>query len=96
MANHKSAIKRHRQSLKRRDRNRVAKTAIRTAIKDTRIAAQSGDKKKALELLAATEKMVAKSATRGIYHQKNASCKIGRLTVYVNATLKNPAQKTAA
>lgn len=95
MANHKSAIKRHRQSLKRRDRNRVAKAAVRAAIKDTRLAAQSGNKEKALELLAATEKMVAKSATRGIYHKKNASRKIGRLTVFVKASLDKPTQKSA-
>ncbi|MFM1849125.1 MAG: Ribosomal protein, partial [Pseudomonadota bacterium] len=45
MANHKSAIKRHRQSLKRRDRNRDARAAVRTAIKKVRALVAAGDEK---------------------------------------------------
>ena len=34
MANHKSAIKRHKQSLNRAARNRAARTRVKSAIKD--------------------------------------------------------------
>ena len=36
MANHKSAIKRHRQSLVRNDRNNIIRSTVRTAIKKVR------------------------------------------------------------
>lgn len=87
MANHKSAIKRHRQSLKRRDKNRTQRAAVRSAIKDTRVAAEAGDQKKALELLKAAERLIAKTAGRSLYHPRNASRKVSRLATFVNKTL---------
>ena len=83
MANLKSAIKRNRQSIKRRDRNRIVRTAVRTAIKDARVAAESGDKAKANELLKKAEKMIAKAANKKVYHGRNASRKISRLAIFV-------------
>ena len=44
MANHKSAIKRHKQSLKRRAQNRAMKTRIKNVVKTVREAVASGDK----------------------------------------------------
>lgn len=87
MANHASAIKRHRQSLKRRDRNRGKKAAVRNAIKDAREAAQAGDKAKATKLLHAAERMIASAGGRNVFHRRNASRKISRLTVFVNKSL---------
>ena len=43
MANHKSAIKRHRQSLLARARNRAVKTRVRNVIKAVRAALVGGD-----------------------------------------------------
>ena len=43
MANHKSALKHHRQSLKRRDRNRGHRARMRTAIKKFRAMIAAGD-----------------------------------------------------
>ena len=83
MANHKSAAKRYRQSIKRRDHNRDIKGAVRESIKDTRLAVAEGNKAKAKELLAKTEKMIAKATAKGIYHKSNAARKVGRLTVFV-------------
>lgn len=92
MATHKSAEKRHRQSLKRRDRNRVRRAAVRSAVKETRLAADSGDKKKALELLRSTERILAKSAGRKVLHSRSASRHMSRLAAYVNRKL---AEKSA-
>ncbi len=88
MANLKSAIKRNRQSIKRRDRNRTTRSAVRDAIKDTRAAVASGDKKKALEAFKKAEKLVAKAANKKVYHGANAARKISRLAVLVNNTGK--------
>ena len=47
MANHKSALKRHRQSLKLRARNRVVKTRIKNSVKAVREAVEQKDKEAA-------------------------------------------------
>ena len=90
MANHKSAIKRHRQSLKRRDANRSARSSIRTAIKNAREAAVSGDKTKASELMRVAQKAIARASAKGLYHQRNARRKISRLASAVAKTAAKP------
>ena len=54
MANHKSAVKQHRQDLKRRTRNRVHRARLRTAIKNCRKAIEAGDAETAKSLLGPT------------------------------------------
>lgn len=93
MANHKSAIKRHKQSLKKRDRNRTTKAAVRTAIKKTRAAAEAGDLESAKQLLVQAERLIAKASSKGMYHRKNAARKIGRLASLVS-TKAAPTQAT--
>ena len=44
MANHKQAIKRHTQSLKRKERNNYFKATCRTYLKEARLALAEGDK----------------------------------------------------
>lgn len=83
MANHKSAEKRHRQSLKRRDRNRNAKSTIRTAIKKVHQALEAGDATAARELAVKAERLAAKAAAKGILHKRNAARRVGRLTSMV-------------
>ena len=84
MANHKSAIKRHRQSLKRRDNNRSAKAAVRTALKNAAAAAQSGDKAEAQKLARAAESLMSKASKKGLFHKATLARKIGRLQASVN------------
>lgn len=85
MANHKSAEKRNRQNVKRRQRNRVIKAAVRTAIKRTRTAVEAGDKKEAQELLKKAERAVGKATAKGIYHKKTAARKVSRIAQLVAA-----------
>lgn len=84
MANHSSAEKRHRQSLRRRDRNRAIRSLCRSSAKKTTEVAAAGDLEKARELLRKTEKALASAATKHGLHKKNASRKISRLTKLVN------------
>ena len=85
MANHKSAIKRHRQSLKRRERNRNVKSTIRTSAKEVRALLASGDAKGAAEKVKVTERLLAKAAAKGILPLKTASRQISRLAARVAA-----------
>jgi len=78
MANHKSAIKRNRQNVRKNQRNKVAKGTLRGAVKKARAAITAGDKA-AKELLQTSEKLIAKAASKGIIKKKTASRMISRL-----------------
>lgn len=84
MANHKSAEKRNRQSQVRRLRNRANRSRMKTAIKNLNVAIESGNADEAKTMLAATVPVIAKTASKGTIHKKNASRKISRLTKKVN------------
>lgn len=84
MANTRSAKKRVRQSLKRRDRNRSHRSSMRTAIKELRTAVASGETQKAQELLPGTLGTVDSMATKGIIHRNAAARTKSRLTRAVN------------
>ena len=83
MANHVSAEKRNRQSIKKKLRNQKSKAAVRTAIKNFKAAANQ-DLQKARELLREAEKLIASAATKGIYNKKTAARSISRLSKALN------------
>ena len=80
MANTKSAQKRMRQALKRRARNRVHRSTMRTAVKKLRTAVDSGDTQTARDLLTPTLSIVDKTAQKGIIHANTAARTKARLT----------------
>ena len=84
MANHKSAEKRNRQAQVRRQRNRANRSKMKTAIKNLNEAIDSGNAEEAKTALAAAVPVIAKTASWGNIHKKNASRKISRLTKRVN------------
>jgi len=85
LATHKSAEKRDRQSVKRRERNIAAKSAIKTKIKAVLSAAETKDKEASAKALKIAIPALAKAAGKGVLHKKNASRKISRLTKRINA-----------
>jgi small subunit ribosomal protein S20 len=85
LANHKSAVKRDRQSKVRRERNVAAKSAIKTKIKSVLGAVEDKNKDISVKALKETVPSLAKAAAKGLIHKKNASRKISRLTRKVNA-----------
>ena len=85
MANHKSAIKRHKQSQKRAAINRAARTRVKNAIKAVRAAVTAGDKAQANTALSAAASVLAKAADKGSIHWKKAARKVSRLARAVNA-----------
>jgi small subunit ribosomal protein S20 len=88
MANHKSAIKRHRQSLKRRDANRSAKAEVRTALKKASSVTTAGKKDEALTATRQAESLMAKAVKKGRFHKKTLARKISRLTKQANKAAK--------
>lgn len=85
MANHKSAIKRHKQSLKQAARNRAARTRVKNVIKDVRTAIQAQNKEEAAKALSVATSVLDKAAGKGAIHWKKAARKISRLSRTVNA-----------
>jgi small subunit ribosomal protein S20 len=84
VANHKSAEKRNRQSQVRRIRNRSNKTRMKNAIKAVDSAIATGAQADAVAALSIAIPVIAKTATKGTIHKKNASRKVSRLTKRVN------------
>ena len=85
MANHKSALKRVRQTVKRRGRNRHVLTTMRSQIKRVRAAVEAGNADEAKACLTEAVRHLSRAADKGVIHRNQASRKIGRLTRAVNA-----------
>ena len=85
MANHPQALKRHRQSLKRRARNRHYRTLVRGAVKRVRAAIEEGSDKTVVEdLFRTAERTLHRVAQKGVISANTASRKIGRLAAAVH------------
>lgn len=85
MANHKSAIKRHKQDLKRAMRNRARRTRVKNVVKDVRAAIEGNDKALAEKALCTANSVVARAAGKGAIHWRKAARKVSRLARAVNA-----------
>jgi small subunit ribosomal protein S20 len=88
LANHQSAIKRHKQSEKRRLRNASTKSTLRTAVKKVTEAVASGKADEAATNLKSAVSLLDKAVTRGVLPRNTASRKISRLTVAVTGPKK--------
>ena len=84
---HPSAIKRHRQSLRRRARNQAVRSRVRGAIKKVRVAAEGpgASVEEAQKHLRGAERLLGKAVTAGVLHRNTASRHLSRLTRKVNA-----------
>lgn len=87
MANIKSQIKRIGTNEKARQRNASAKSAIRTASKKVRLAAEAKDLALAESLLVKAFSLIDKSVSDGVQHKNTASRQKAELQRLVN-TLK--------
>ena len=90
----KSGIKQHRQSLKRRDRNTIVKSDLKTQVKKITTFIDNNDLKAAEDILRETETKLKKAASKGVIKKKTASRKTGRLAKRVSRLAKT-AQATA-
>lgn len=79
MAIKRYAKKRHRQSLKRRERNRAVRSTTRTAIKRAVTAAEAGLQDEAAEAYRRAQRAIDVAARKGVMHKRAAARKKSRL-----------------
>jgi small subunit ribosomal protein S20 len=84
VANIKSQVKRNRTNERARLRNQSVKSAVRSAIRAFREAADAGDKEKAGELLVSTGRKLDKAASKGVIHKNQAANKKSALARALN------------
>jgi len=72
VASHESALKAHRQNIKRREHNRQLRTRLRGALRDIRAAIDSGNPANVKDALRTTISMVDKMAAKGLIHRNTA------------------------
>jgi small subunit ribosomal protein S20 len=80
MASHESALKAHRQSVKRRLVNRMHRSRLRSQVKKLRRAITTGDAAGARGMLVATLGLVDRSVKHGVLHRNSAARTKSRLT----------------
>ena len=78
MANHKSALKRARQSIVRQERNKTTRTQAKTLEKKVIIAKEAGDEN-LVDIFKQAQSAIHKAAKKNIFHKKTAGRKISKL-----------------
>ena len=73
MANIKSQIKRNRQNEKAHQRNKAAKSALRTNVRKFREAVDGGNVEEATTALRHATRQLDKAASKGIIHKNQAA-----------------------
>ena len=79
-----SVLKRHRQSERRRLRNRAVKSTFKPLVKKVLVSIGNEDREGAKTALAGAIKVLNKAASKGAIHKNTASRRISRLTKKVN------------
>jgi len=77
---HASAVKAHRQTVKRTERNRALRSKLRTALKSIRAAIDTGDTAAAKAALSQTVSLIDKMSGKGIIHDNAAGRYKSRIT----------------
>jgi len=86
MANHKSAIKRIRQTEKRRAYNRVWRSRARTFVKKARtLIGKRQDVPAAINATIEAVRELDKAASKGVIHKRNAARRKSRLMKQLNS-----------
>ena len=87
MANHKQAIKRHRQSLERRMRNRAVRTRVRRQMRLMRAAMDEGNADEVKKLLPGTMSVIDVGWRKGVFHRNSAARYKSRMTKQAQAII---------
>jgi small subunit ribosomal protein S20 len=85
MANHFSALKRARQTVKRTARNRANASQLRTKLRTLRETLVKGDKQVAEETFRQTVSALDKAIQKGVLHENTASRYKSRLSARLKA-----------
>jgi len=85
MANHKSSLKRIRQTEKKTERNRFYKTRLKNIVKAVHASIDEGNKETATEAMKVANTQIHKFVSKGILKKETAARKVSRLQKAVNA-----------
>ena len=85
MANIKSAEKRIKVTEKKTLRNKMIKSALKTAIKKFEVAVEANNKAEAATLYVEAARALDMSASKGVVHKNMAARKKSRLAAKLNA-----------
>lgn len=99
MAHSKSAIKRHRQSLRLREVNKARTTAAKTAVRKARDLLAEGKDEEAKAAVREAGAVLDRAAQKGVIHKNNAARRKSRLARMLKNGIpekKAPARKTRA
>jgi small subunit ribosomal protein S20 len=99
VAHSKSALKRHRQSLKRREANRARTTEARTAVRRARELIAEGKSDEAQAAVREASAVLDRAAQKGVLHRNNAARRKSRLAKMLKhgaPEKKTPARKSRA
>jgi small subunit ribosomal protein S20 len=85
VANIKSQIKRIRTNEVARLRNKSVKSSLKTAVRQFRTAADSGDREAALTALQSASRQLDKAASKGVIHPNQAANKKSAMAARANS-----------
>jgi small subunit ribosomal protein S20 len=85
VANIKSAIKRAKQNIKRREHNASARSMYRTFVKNVLKAVEAGDSEAAKAAYAKAQPVIDKAAGKGLIHKNKAARIKSRLSARLKA-----------
>ncbi len=85
MANIKSQLKRIKTNEKARQRNVAVRSALKTAVRRFRDAADSGEREQALTALQHASRQLDKAASKGVIHPNQAANKKSAMAQRANA-----------
>ena len=85
MANIKSQIKRNRQNEAAHERNKSVKSALKSAIRKFREAAEAGDADKAKVAAKDAARKLDKAASKGVIHKNQAANRKSAMAKRVNS-----------
>jgi small subunit ribosomal protein S20 len=85
MANTKSAEKRAREAVARRERNVAQRSKVRSAVRKVVEAIRAGDKAEATAALKAASPVIDSMARKGIIHRNKAARHKSRLAAQIKA-----------
>jgi small subunit ribosomal protein S20 len=83
VASHDSALKAHRQNVKRREHNRELRTRLRSALRDIRAAIEANDPAQVMAALRSTISLIDKMAAKKLIHRNTAGRYKSRLAARV-------------
>jgi small subunit ribosomal protein S20 len=91
LANKRSALKAHRQSERKRLRNRAVRSEVRTYVKKARVGLAAGSAEEAAPAVVAAARELDKAANKNVIHRNQAARRKSRLMKRLAAIANAPA-----